>query len=147
MDWLAFASSFIERINKTLKLDEYFIADWLYLALLLTAILCLWRGQRAGVIDLWDTVRTTKKGQDGQYRTYTDGRKLFEVGAFVVMTCGFSYLVIQGKLTEFYAVIYVSAFVTARSLRDREQRLNRALDGQGVPPFNPDQTLVPGAKP
>ena len=44
------------------------------------------------------------------------------------MTIGFSYLVVQGKLTEFYAAIYVGAFVTARIFRDREQRLNRKIE-------------------
>lgn len=122
---LDFWAMFVTRIGRALKLDEYFIADWLYLAVLMTAVLCLWRGHRTERIDLWDTIRT-KKGD----ATYTDPRKLFEVGAFVVMSCGFSYMVIQGKLTEWYAGIYVAAFVTARYLRDREQRLNKALDVQ-----------------
>lgn len=133
MNDLDFWVVFVTKIGRALKLDEYFIADWLYLLVLMTAVLCLWRGHRTARIDLWDTVRT-RKGEV----TYTDPRKLFEVGAFVVMSCGFSYMVIQGKLTEFYAGIYVTAFVTARALRDREQRLNRQLElgalKAGAPP-------------
>jgi len=141
---LDFWAGFLRQINQGLHLDQYFVADWLYLLLLLTAVLCLWRGHRTGAINLWDTVRTTKKGKDGAPDfIYTDPRKLFEVGAFVVMTCGFSYQVIQGKLSEWYAGIYVAAFVTARALRDREQRLNRVLDVQGAPLFNPDATIAP----
>jgi len=120
---LDFWAAFVTKLGRALKLEEYFIADWLYLLVLMTAVLCLWRGHRAQRIDLWDTIRT-KKGEV----TYTDPRKLFEVGAFVVMSCGFSYMVIQGKLTEWYAGIYVTAFVAARYLRDREQRLNRQLE-------------------
>lgn len=107
------------------RLGNYWLADYIYFAAILTVAFCLWRGHRSGYINLWDTVTTTK---DGQIRT--DARKLFEAGAFVVMTIGFSYLVVQDKLTEAYAAIYVGAFVTARIFRDREQRLNRQIDAQ-----------------
>lgn len=125
--WAAFAS----QLNAALKLDQYYIADWLYLIILMTAILCLWRGQRTGKIDLWDMVKTTKT-VNGQERVFTDPRKLFEVGAFVVFTCAFSYKVIQGKLDTDFAFLYIGAFVTARALRDREQRLNKKIDA-GIP--------------
>ena len=102
----------------------YWAADYVYVLTLIIVVLCMYRGQRERNINLWDCVRATTK--DG--KIVTDARKLFEAGAFVVMTVAFSYLVVQDKLTEFYAAIYVSAFVAARSLRDREQRLNRLID-------------------
>ena len=107
------------------------VASWVkewaaygYIGTLVIVVWCLYRGQRSGKIDLWDTVRAT--GKDG--KTFTDSRKMFEVGAFVVMTTAFAYWAIIDRLSEAYAAIYVGAFVAARSLRDREQRLNRMLD-------------------
>jgi len=44
------------------------------------------------------------------------------------MTLGLWYLVVHDKITEFYVLAYLGAFVTARFLRDREQRLNRQID-------------------
>lgn len=102
----------------------YWPADYIYVLTLLVVVLCLYRGQRHGHINLWECVTATDR--KGQKRT--DSRKLMEIGAFVVMTVGFAYLVVQDKLTEFYAAIYIAAFVAARSLRDREQRLNRVID-------------------
>ena len=102
----------------------YWPADYIYVLTLIIVVLCLYRGQRTGKIDLWDCVRSTSK----EGKVFTDPRKLFEAGAFVVMTVGFAYLVVQDKLTEFYAAIYITAFVAAKSLRDREQRLNRIID-------------------
>lgn len=121
---LDFLVAFLGRVNEALKLDQYYVADWLYLAILLTAVLCLYRGHRSGTVDLWDVVRATNK--DG--KVFTDPRKLFEAGAFVVMTVYFSHAALQGKMTEWYAAIYVGAFVAARYARDREQRLNRQID-------------------
>ena len=94
-------------------------AAWIYIATLVVLVLCLARGQARGNIDLWDLVRASK----GE-KVFTDGRKLFETGAFAVMTITFCYLALLDKLSEMYATIYVGAFVTARFLRDREQRLN-----------------------
>lgn len=99
-------------------------AAWGYIAVLVWVVLCLWRGQRQGKINLWDMVTATDKS--GVPRT--DARKFFECGAFVVMTVAFSYLVVVDKLSEAYAAIYVGTWVAARSMRDREQRLNRVLD-------------------
>ena len=108
----------------------YVLADAIYVVVLLIVVACLWRGQHKGKIDLWDLVTAT--GKQGTVRT--DARKLFEVGAFVVMTVGFSYLLLIGRMSEFYAGIYVGAFVGARYLRDREQRLNKQMDMKGVQP-------------
>lgn len=105
-------------------LEHYWPADYIYVSILVVIVLCLYRGHRQGHINLWEIVTSTDKTG----RTRTDSRKLFEAGAFVVMTIGFAYLVVQEKLTEFYAAIYVGAFVTARIFRDREQRLNREID-------------------
>ena len=120
-------------MNEAATVAGYWPADYIYILTLLIVILCLYRGHRGGDINLWDCVRTTTK--DG--KLITDARKLWEAGAFVVMTVGFAYLVVQGRLTEFYAGIYVAAFVAARSLRDREQRLNRVLDKMPVPTSAP----------
>lgn len=105
-------------------LEAYWPADYIYVSVLVIIVLCLYRGHRQGHINLWEIVTATDK--QGQVRT--DSRKLFEAGAFVVMTIGFAYLVVQDKLSEFYAAIYVGAFVTARIFRDRERRLEKALD-------------------
>lgn len=113
----------INRLNSGLKLGEYYVADWLYLAMLVTAVLCLYRGHRSGAVNLWDVIRTTKDGHQ-----YVDPRKLFEAGAFVVTTVAFSHMTIQGKLNEWFVITYLGAFVTARYLRDREQRLNKEID-------------------
>lgn len=111
------------------RLGNYWLADYIYFAAILMVTFCLWRGHRTGQINLWDAVTTTAR--DGRVRT--DARKLYEAGAFVVMTIAFSYLVVQDKLSEGYAAIYVGAFVTAKFLRDREQRLNRQIDVQLKP--------------
>ncbi len=102
----------------------YVLADAIYMVTLLVVIACLWRGQRDGLINLWDLVTSTDKAS----KVRTDARKMFEAGTFVVMTVGFSYLLLIGKMTEFYAAIYVGAFVTARIFRDREQRLNKLME-------------------
>lgn len=104
--------------------DVYWPADYIYVLILIVIVACLYRGHRNGNINLWEIITAT----DRAGVTRTDARKLFEAGAFVIMTIAFAYLVVQDKLTEFYAAIYVGAFVTARIFRDREQRLNRMLD-------------------
>ena len=96
-------------------------AQWGYIAALLVVVLCLYRGQRQGWINLWDCVRTTKEG-----KTFTDRRKLFETGAFVVSTVAFSYLVVVDKMSEFFFVGYVATWVTSAAMRDRAQRLDKA---------------------
>jgi hypothetical protein len=99
-------------------------APWIYVATLVALVACLYRGHRAGRVNLWELV--TARDRAGRDRT--DGRKLFETGAFLVMTTAFAYWALVDRLTEWYAGIYVGAFVVARMARDREQRLNRALE-------------------
>lgn len=104
-------------------------AATVYILAIIVVVACLHRGHRNGHIDLWDTVRTSKDG-----KTFTDPRKLFEAGVFAIMTITFAYLGLLDKMSEWYAAIYVSAFVTARVMRDREQRLNKLMEythGQG----------------
>lgn len=111
----------------------YWPADYIYVLMLLVVVLCLYRGHRGKHINLWECVTSTdKKGI-----TRTDSRKLWEAGAFVVMTIGFAYLVVQDKLTEFYALIYVGAWVTARTMRDREQRLTKMMEMAPKPKAKP----------
>lgn len=98
--------------------------DAMYVAALLVVVLVLVVGHLRHKINLWELVTATDK--TGVLRT--DSRKMFECGAFVVMTVAFSYLVIVGKMTEFYATIYVAAFVAARTLRDLAQLKDKALE-------------------
>ena len=99
-------------------------APWAYVATLLVVVFCLWRGHRSGKIDLWDCIRA---GRDD--KVFTDPRKLFEAGAFTVMTVTFCYLSVLDKMSEAYAALYVGAWVVARSMRDREQRLSNPQNG------------------
>jgi len=55
-----------------------------------------------------------------------DARKLFECGAFCASTWAFVFIVVDGKLTEWFFTGYMGAWVLARFLRDREQRLSTA---------------------
>lgn len=138
MEILGFFGDIFLRLASALKLGDYYLADWLFLVMLMTAVFCLYKGHRNKDVDLWDVVRAKKNEE-----VFTDPRKLFEAGAFVVMTVGFAHMTIQGKLTEWYAMIYVAAWVAARAIRDREQRLNKALD-LGLTP-NTSQANQPGS--
>ena len=68
---------------------------------------------------LFDLVTATDKA--GTVRL--DARKCWEAGAFLTSTWAFVFLTAGGKLTEFYFTGYMGAWVIARSMRDREQRL------------------------
>ncbi len=98
--------------------------DAMYVLALGVVLLVLVIGHLRGKINMWELVTSTDK--TGIMRT--DPRKMFECGAFVVMTIAFSYLTIVGKMTEFYATIYVGAFVAARTLRDFAQLKDKALE-------------------
>lgn len=102
----------------------YWPADYIFILTLLIVIFCLYRGHRQKHINLWECVTATDK--TGTSRT--DATKLYLAGAFFVMTVAFSYLVVQDKLTESYALIYVATFAGAKWARDREQRLNTAIN-------------------
>lgn len=119
----------VVQLTETLKLGDYWAADWLFVFVLSWALFCLALGHRRDKVDLWQCV-TTRKKIDGNWVLVTDPAKLFETGAFVVMTVGFVHMTIQGKLTEWYAAIYVGAWVANRFRRDREQRLNKVIDMQ-----------------
>ena len=69
--------------------------------------------------NLLDLITST----DRTGRARLDPRKCFEAGAFLTSTWGFVFLTASGKLTEFYFIGYMGAWVGARFLRDREQRL------------------------
>lgn len=108
-----------------MRLSIEYIGNAVYVITLLLAALCLARGHRQGRIDLWHLITAT----DRTGVTRTDGRKLFETGAFFVMTVTFYFLTVTGKLTEWYAFIYAGAWVTARGLRDWAQlRQQQAQD-------------------
>lgn len=94
------------------------IAPWLYMGVLLWVCCCLGYGHHNKLIDLW-TLITTTKGD----KTYVDGKKLAYVGSFVVMSITFAYWGLIDKLTEWYAALYVAAWVAGKWLGDREQRL------------------------
>ena len=55
-----------------------------------------------------------------------DARKCWEAGAFLTSTWGFVFLTASFKLTEFFFIGYMGAWVGARFLRDREKRLEAA---------------------
>ena len=71
--------------------------------------------------NLMDLITST----DRTGRTRLDPRKCFEAGAFLSSTWAFVFLTASGKLTEFFFIGYMSAWVGARFLRDREQRLGK----------------------
>ena len=100
------------------------LAPWLYILVLVCLVVCLGRGHRAGKINLWDLVTAT----NDEGKVHTDGRKLFEAGAFAIMATAFAYWALIDRLTEWYALLFVSSFVVARAWRDREQRLNKQID-------------------
>ena len=71
--------------------------------------------------NLTDLITSTDKTGKVRY----DARKCFEAGAFLTSTWGFVFLTASFKLTEFFFIGYMSAWVGARFLRDREQRLSK----------------------
>ena len=100
-----------------MKLSIEYLGNAIYMITLLLAALCLARGHRENKINVWEIVTSTDR--NGIVRT--DGRKLFECGAFFVMTVTFYFLTVTGHMTEWYALIYASAWVAARGLRDMAQ--------------------------
>ena len=94
------------------------------LALLVAALaIALWRAQcdpkRPDLLDL-----ITSTDRTGKVRF--DSRKCFEAGAFGTTTWAFVFLTLSHQLTEWFFAGYAAAWVFARSMRDREQRLNSA---------------------
>lgn len=69
----------------------------------------------------WDYITST--GKDGTVRF--DPRKTWEAGAFLVSTGAFGWLAYLDKLTEWFFVGYMAAWIGGRFLRDREQRLSK----------------------
>ena len=98
-------------------------ADWIYVAALLWPLLCLAYLHAKGRIDLISCITVTKDG-----KTFVDGKKLSYVGTFAVMATGFAYLLLAGKLTEWYAGLFAGSFILGKFLGDREQRLQKAID-------------------
>jgi hypothetical protein len=70
---------------------------------------------------LFDVITST----DRRGKVRLDSRKCFEAGAFLASTWAFVFLTAQGKLTETYLTVYMGAWVVARTMRDREQRLSK----------------------
>lgn len=104
----------------------YHIAPWLYMLAMVWLCVCLYFGHRSGKINLWDCVTTTKGD-----KTFTDSKKLAYIGTFVVMAIGFAFLALTDRLTEWYATIFVAAFITGKFLGDREQRLHKEIEVKG----------------
>lgn len=69
----------------------------------------------------WDYITSTDK--HGKVRF--DARKTWEAGAFVASTWAFILFSWRGTLTEFFFVGFMTTWVGARFLRDREQRLSK----------------------
>lgn len=70
----------------------------------------------------WDLITSTDKKKQVRF----DARKCWEAGAFVISTFAFAWTTVKGDLTEWFFFAYMSVWVGARWLRDREQRLNGA---------------------
>jgi hypothetical protein len=75
--------------------------------------------------DLLDILTATDRGGHVRF----DPRKCFEAGAFVASTWSFVYLTLSHQLTEWFLAAYLGAWVFARTMRDREQRLNAKPEG------------------
>src|ERR1700689_3415589 len=90
--------------------------------LVLLAGISLWRVNRdpKGPNLLEILTSTDKKG-----KVRFDSRKCFEAGAFASTTWAFVYLTLSHQLTEWFFAGYAAAWVFARTMRDREQRLTR----------------------
>jgi hypothetical protein len=97
--------------------------DAMYILVLFFTICWFLAGHITGKISIWEMVTTTDR--TGKVRT--DPRKLMEFSAFLVMTYGFSYLIITNHLSDWYALTYVAAFVAARTARDFAQLKDKAL--------------------
>lgn len=69
--------------------------------------------------DLLDLITSTDKSGNVRF----DARKCWEAGAFAVSTWGFVFIIVAGKMTEWYFTGYMATWVAARFLRDREKRL------------------------
>lgn len=106
-------------------LIEHF-GNGLYALTFLVAAFYLLRWHHEGKIKLHELFTSTDR--EGTVRT--DGRKLFEAGAFFVMTVSFYFLTVSGKMSEWYALIYVGVWVGARTARDltkiSEERASQA---------------------
>lgn len=104
------------------------LAAWIYVGALCWPLACLSYWHATGKIDLLTTITTTKDA-----RTFVDGKKLAYIGAFAASTIAFAYLAVTERFTEWYAMLYLSAFVAGKWLGDREQRLQKANESKGTP--------------
>jgi len=92
------------------------------------AAISLWRVQRdPKKPDLLDLLTSTDKA--GKVRF--DSRKCFEAGAFATSTWAFVHLTLTHQLTEWFLAAYIGAWVFARTMRDREQRLTNLPHPEG----------------
>ena len=94
--------------------------------MVILALLCILAGYSLYKVDadekkptLLDLLTSTDKKGIQRF----DARKCFEAGAFGVSTWGFVFITLADKMTEFYMLSYMGAWVGARFLRDREKRL------------------------
>lgn len=96
-----------------------------YVGVLVWVCICLAIGHLGKKIDLWSAITTSKKLDDGTVKTIVDPKKLAYIGAFVIMAVTFAYWGLINRLSEWYATIFVAAFVLGKWLGDREQRLQQ----------------------
>jgi len=99
------------------------LAAWIYLATLLWPLACLTWLHVKGKVDLMSSITISKDG-----KTYVDGKKLAYVGAFAVAATAFAYLAVTDRFTEWYASLFLAAFVGGKWLGDREQRLSKQAE-------------------
>lgn len=106
----------------------------LLVGILLLAGWSLWKVNKNETLpNLIDLLTSTDKA--GKVRF--DARKCWEAGAFAVSTWGFVYVTLSGHLTEWYFGGYMGAWVLARTLRDREQRLSNGHHEPAKPAAQP----------
>lgn len=108
------------------ELLGYYPADFVFAMGVALMFGVLWFLHLRGTINLVECVTATDR--TGTVRT--DARKLIEFATWYCLTLGFVYIVVHGKLTEWYVVAYIGGSATIRYLRDREQRM------QPQPPTN-----------
>lgn len=125
-------------------LDSLFkLVDWIfnrpieqfgngmYLIVFSWIIVCLGLGHRSGKINLWNCITSTDR--HGIERT--DFAKLAIAGAFVITGVTFCYLAVLDRLSEWYVLIFLMAWLGERFRRDITQMKQAALDiGRGVVP-------------
>ena len=106
------------------------VAFILFIAFAAVSLYRVHKDKSAGSPNLLDLLTATDKKDNVRF----DARKCWEAGAFFTSSWVFIYLTITGKLTEWFFIGYMAAWVVARAMRDREHRLGNGHAPAVVPP-------------